>query len=176
MRGAHGLASGTYVSPHVDSVTERLSLCGQSISAEEFAETYHHLMPFLERVDGPGFRVTYFETLTALAYLWFADKPVDLAVFEVGMGGTWDATNLVRGDVAVLCPVGIDHQELGSTVGFDPSELASPRTGETFGPFVVRMRDAMRLFETLWPEQTARKRAAPGVDRSPARCSARRRT
>src|SRR5437899_8149730 len=64
---AHGLASGTYASPHVDSVTERLSLCGQSISEEEFAETYHHLMPFLERVDGPGFRVTYFETLTALA-------------------------------------------------------------------------------------------------------------
>src|SRR5439155_720325 len=64
-------------------------------------------------------------TLTALAYLWFADKPVDLGVFEVGMGGTWDATNLVRGDVAVLCPVGIDHKELGSTVG----EVATEKAG-----------------------------------------------
>src|SRR3712207_8270163 len=51
-------------------------------------------------------RVTYFEALTALAYLWFADKPVSLGVFEVGMGGTWDATNLVRGDVAVICSIG----------------------------------------------------------------------
>ena len=122
---AHGLATGTYISPHVGSVTERLALCGQPISEEDFAETYSHLLPFLERVDGPGFRVTYFETLTALAYLWFADKPVDLGVFEVGMGGTWDATNLVGGDVAVLCPVGIDHKELGSTVG----EVATEKAG-----------------------------------------------
>ncbi len=121
----HGLSAGTYISPHVGSVTERLALCGEPISEEEFAQAYRHLLPFLERVDGPGFRVTYFETLTALAYLWFADKPVDLGVFEVGMGGTWDATNLVRGDVAVLCPVGIDHKELGSTVG----EVATEKAG-----------------------------------------------
>jgi dihydrofolate synthase/folylpolyglutamate synthase len=122
---AHGLSCGTFLSPHVESVRERLGLCGEMISEQEFAETYAHLLPFLERVDGPGFRVTYFETLTALAYLWFADKPVDLAVFEVGMGGTWDATNLVRGEVAVLCPVGIDHKELGSTV----AEVASEKAG-----------------------------------------------
>ena len=122
---ADGLSAGTYISPHVGSVTERLALCGEPISEDEFAEAYRHLLPFLQRVDGPGFRVTYFETLTALAYLWFADKPVDLGVFEVGMGGTWDATNLVRGDVAVLCPVGIDHKELGSTVG----EVATEKAG-----------------------------------------------
>jgi dihydrofolate synthase/folylpolyglutamate synthase len=122
---ANGLSIGTYVSPHVESVRERLSVCGEAISEDEFAETYLHLLPHLERLDGPGFRVTYFETLTALAYLWFADKPVDLGVFEVGMGGTWDATNLVRGEVAVLCPVGIDHKELGSTVG----EVATEKAG-----------------------------------------------
>jgi dihydrofolate synthase/folylpolyglutamate synthase len=122
----HGLATGTFVSPHVIDLTERLSLCGQSISQEEFAEAYAHLLPYLERVDGPSMRVTYFETLAALAYLWFADKPVDLGVFEVGLGGTWDATNLVRGDVAVLCPVGIDHVRLlGSTV----EDIATEKAG-----------------------------------------------
>ena len=114
---AHGLSAGAFTSPHVSSVTERLSVCGEPISEEEFADVYGHLLPVLERVDGPVLRVTYFEALTALAYLWFADKPVDLGVFEVGMGGTWDATNLVRGDVAVLCPVGLDHvEQLGGTV------------------------------------------------------------
>lgn len=112
-----GLATGTFTSPHVTSVTERLSLCGEPIPQEEFAEQYEHLLPFLHEVDRRSDRpVSYFEALTALAYLWFADKPVALGVFEVGMGGTWDATNLVRGDVAVLCPVGLDHPELGDTV------------------------------------------------------------
>src|SRR5204862_2944084 len=114
------------VSPHVVELTERLSLCDEPISQAEFAETYRHLQPFLDRVDDPaGLRVTYFETLTALAYLWFADKPVDSAVFEVGMGGTWDATNLVAGDVAVLCPIALDHPELGSTV----AEIATEKAG-----------------------------------------------
>jgi dihydrofolate synthase / folylpolyglutamate synthase len=113
---AQGLTTGVYTSPHLLSVTERLQVCGRPIGEEEFGEEYEHLLPFLETIDARGERVTYFETLTALAYLWFADKPVSLAVFEVGMGGTWDATNLVAGDVAVLCPIALDHPELGSTI------------------------------------------------------------
>src|SRR6266542_5691022 len=73
---AHGLTTGTFVSPHVTALTERISLCGVPITEEEFAEEYEHLRPYLERVDPHGLRVTYFETLTALAYLYFADKPV----------------------------------------------------------------------------------------------------
>ena len=69
--------------------------------------------------------MTYFEALTALAFLWFADNPVALGVFEVGMGGTWDATNLVSGDVAVICPIGLDHPELGSTI----AEVAGEKAG-----------------------------------------------
>jgi dihydrofolate synthase/folylpolyglutamate synthase len=121
----HGLAAGLYTSPHLHEVTERLALCEEPISREEFAEGYGHLRPYLEEVDRRGERVTYFETLTALAYLWFADKPVDAAVFEVGMGGEWDATNLIRGEVAVLCPIGLDHPELGSTV----QEVAREKAG-----------------------------------------------
>ena len=75
------------------------------MTPEEFAAEYEHLLPFLLLVDGQSDeQVTYFEALTALAYLWFADRPVGLGVYEVGMGGTWDATNLVAGDVAVIVP------------------------------------------------------------------------
>jgi dihydrofolate synthase / folylpolyglutamate synthase len=108
----------------VTSVLERISVCGREITEEEFAEEYEHLRPYFEQVDGLGRHVSYFEALTALAYLWFADKPVGLGAFEVGMGGTWDATNLIRGDVAVLCPVGLDHKELGSTVAQVATEKA----------------------------------------------------
>jgi dihydrofolate synthase/folylpolyglutamate synthase len=94
-----------------------MAVCGDAVSEEEFADAYGHLLPVLLTVDASSEeQVTYFETLTALAYLWFSDKPVAAAVFEVGMGGRWDATNLVAGDVAVLTPISLDHRELGSTV------------------------------------------------------------
>ncbi len=114
---AHGLTTGLFTSPHLRSVTERFQLCGRPIAEGEFGREYEHLLPYLRTVDERVGRVTYFEALVALAFLWFADKPVALGVFEVGMGGTWDATNLVAGDVAVICPVGLDHPELGSTRG-----------------------------------------------------------
>ena len=116
---AHGLAAGVYTSPHLRSITERLALCDEDVSEQELAETYAHLLPYLREVDARdlgGERVTYFETLTALAFLWFADKPVDAGVFEVGMGGEWDATNVIEARVAVLCSIDLDHPELGSTV------------------------------------------------------------
>jgi dihydrofolate synthase/folylpolyglutamate synthase len=123
---AHGITAGLYTSPHLEAVTERLSVCGTDMTREEFAAEYEHLLPFLLLVDsGSDEQVTYFEALTALAYLWFADRPVGLGVYEVGMGGTWDATNLVGGDVAVICPVALDHPELGSTI----AEVATEKAG-----------------------------------------------
>ena len=122
---AHGITAGLYTSPHLERVTERLAVCGVEMTTEEFAAEYEHLLPFLLLVDGTSDeQVTYFEALTALAYLWFADRPVGLGVFEVGMGGTWDATNLVGGDVGVICPVALDHPELGATVAAVATEKA----------------------------------------------------
>lgn len=122
----HGLPTGLFTSPHLRSVTERFRVCGQQMTDEGFGEEYEHLLPYLEVVDGQGSPVTYFETVTALAYLWFADKPVGLAVFEVGMGGTWDATNLIAGEVAVICPIGMDHvAELGPTL----TDIAREKAG-----------------------------------------------
>jgi dihydrofolate synthase/folylpolyglutamate synthase len=123
---AHGLTTGLFTSPHLHSVRERLSLCGEQISEQEFAEEWQHLEPFLDVVDAQGNRaVTYFEAVTALAFLWFADKPVGLAVVEVGMGGSWDATNVVTSDVAVIGEVGLDHPELGSKI----REVATEKAG-----------------------------------------------
>ena len=123
---AHGITAGLYTSPHLESVTERFSVCGVDMTLEEFAAEYEHLLPFLLLVDSQSEeQVTYFEALTALAYLWFADRPVGLGVYEVGMGGTWDATNLVAGDVGVICPIALDHPELGATI----AEVATEKAG-----------------------------------------------
>jgi dihydrofolate synthase/folylpolyglutamate synthase len=111
-----GVTAGAYTSPHLQTVRERLQLAGRPISERRFAEVYEELQPIVELVEERlGEPVTYFEMLTAMAYWWFADEPVDVGVFEVGMGGTWDATNLVRGDVAVIQPIDVDHTQLGRT-------------------------------------------------------------
>jgi len=123
---AHGITTGLFTSPHLLTVRERLSVCGVEISEAEFAEEWSHLQPFLDVADAKGDGVaTYFEAVTALAFLWFADKPVGLGVFEVGMGGSWDATNLVGSDVAVIGEISLDHPELGSTV----AEVATEKAG-----------------------------------------------
>jgi len=122
---AQGLATGLFTSPHLETVRERLQLCDEPVSEKEFGEEYEHLLPYLRTVEERVGPVTYFEALAALAFLWFADKPADLGVFEVGMGGTWDATNLVAGQVAVLCPIALDHPELGAT----PAEVAKEKGG-----------------------------------------------
>ncbi|HJR98589.1 MAG TPA: folylpolyglutamate synthase/dihydrofolate synthase family protein [Actinomycetota bacterium] len=122
---AAGLSVGTYTSPHLHSIRERIAYDGEPISEAAFAETLTYLEPFLSQVDALGERVTYFETLTLLAETWFAERAADVAVMEVGMGGEWDATNLVDGRVAVITEVTRDHPELGST----PVQIAGEKVG-----------------------------------------------
>ncbi|MFE3775002.1 bifunctional folylpolyglutamate synthase/dihydrofolate synthase [Streptomyces sp. NPDC059122] len=125
--GGFELRTGRYTSPHVQSVTERISLDGSPISAERFIETYRDIAPYVEMVDGQQeHRLSFFEVLTAMAYAAFADAPVDVAVVEVGMGGTWDATNVIDGDVAVITPISLDHTDrLGET----PEQIAGEKSG-----------------------------------------------
>jgi dihydrofolate synthase/folylpolyglutamate synthase len=122
---ALGLRVGTYTSPHLHTVRERIAYDGEPIPETEFAETYAYLEPYLQQVDTLGERVTYFEALTMLAQVWFAERAVDVGVIEVGMGGEWDATNLVDGRVAVVTEVDVDHRELGAT----PVEVAREKAG-----------------------------------------------
>lgn len=112
---AKGLAVGTYTSPHLERVNERLTWNGDPISDSTFAELMEQLS-HLEKLLLPDERPSVFELLTAAAYQWFADIAVDIAVVEVGLGGTWDATNVANGSVAIITNVGIDHVEyLGPT-------------------------------------------------------------
>lgn len=124
---AFELRTGRYTSPHVQSVTERISLDGAPITAERFVETYRDIKPYVEMTDAAQeYRLSFFEVLTGMAYAAFADAPVDAAVVEVGMGGTWDATNVIDGSVAVVTPISLDHTDrLGST----PGEIAQEKGG-----------------------------------------------
>ncbi|MEU3201096.1 folylpolyglutamate synthase/dihydrofolate synthase family protein [Streptomyces sp. NPDC006996] len=125
--GAFELRTGRYTSPHVQSVTERISLDGAPVSAERFIETYQDIKPYVEMVDSrQEYRLSFFEVLTGMAYAAFADAPVDVAVVEVGMGGSWDATNVIDGSVAVVTPIDLDHTDrLGDT----PAEIATEKAG-----------------------------------------------
>jgi dihydrofolate synthase/folylpolyglutamate synthase len=117
--GAFELRTGRYTSPHVESVTERISLDGQPISVEKFVSTYQDIEPYIRMVDEQQpIALSFFEVLTGMAYAAFADAPIDVAVVEVGMGGSWDATNVIDAAVAVITPVSLDHTDrLGSTTG-----------------------------------------------------------
>ena len=121
-----GLRTGRYTSPHLESVTERICVDGEPLSDERFAEVYDEVAPFAEIVDARhAERVTFFELLTAMGFAAFADAPVDAAVVEVGLGGRWDATNVVNAPVAVVLPISLDHVGiLGPTVDAIAAEKA----------------------------------------------------
>ncbi|MCY9785104.1 bifunctional folylpolyglutamate synthase/dihydrofolate synthase [Nocardiopsis sp. EMB25] len=109
---ARGLRVGRYTSPHLRTVRERIVVDGEPVSQERFVEAYDDIRPYVDMADGMNDApLSFFELLTAMAYAVFADTPVDVAVVEVGMGGRWDATNVIDADVAVVTPIGIDHTE-----------------------------------------------------------------
>ena len=124
---ARGLRTGLFTSPHLTSIRERIVIDGEPVSAERFADAYEDIAPYVAMVDGrQPMRMSFFEVLTAMAFAAFADAPVDVAVVEVGMGGTGDATNVADGAVAVVTPVAIDHTRyLGHTI----EEIATEKAG-----------------------------------------------
>lgn len=123
-----GLRTGRFTSPHLESVTERIVIDGHPIGEEDFVRTWADIAPYVEMVDArriDGIRMTFFEVITAMAYAAFADAPVDVAVVEVGLGGTWDATNVADAAVATVLPVSLDHTHiLGDTVAVIAREKA----------------------------------------------------
>ncbi|OBI99792.1 dihydrofolate synthase [Mycobacterium alsense] len=127
--------TGRTTSPHLQSAVERIAIDGQPISPARYVATYREIEPFVQMVDAQsqagvfgaaGPRMSKFEVLTAMAFAAFADAPVDVAVVEVGMGGRWDATNVVNAPVAVITPVGIDHVEY---LGGDVAGIAGEKAG-----------------------------------------------
>jgi dihydrofolate synthase/folylpolyglutamate synthase len=123
---ARGLRTGLFTSPQLSSMRERICIDGQPLSADDFVAAYEDIAPYAAMVDGQqALHLSFFEVLTAMAFAAFADAPVDVAVIEVGLGGTWDATNIADGAVAVITPVAIDHTAyLGDTVAAIATEKA----------------------------------------------------
>jgi len=127
--------TGRTTSPHLQSAVERIAIDNEPISPAKYVETYCEIEPFVQMIDarsqagelGPvGPAMSKFEVLTAMAFAAFADAPVDIAVVEAGMGGRWDATNVIDAPVAVITPIGIDHAEyLGTTI----AEIAAEKAG-----------------------------------------------
>ncbi|MER0096056.1 bifunctional tetrahydrofolate synthase/dihydrofolate synthase [Corynebacterium marquesiae] len=118
---------GLVTSPHLQRVTERIGIDGQPIHPRDYVRICHEIKPFVEMVDAQSdVPMSKFEVLVGLSYAAFADAPVDVAVVEVGLGGRWDATNVVNADVSVITPVGLDHTDyLGDTL----AEIAGEKAG-----------------------------------------------
>ncbi len=123
--------TGRITSPHLQLATERISIDNAPITPARYVEVYRELAPYIEMIDkqsaaagGPA--MSKFEVLTGMAYAAFAEAPVDVAVVETGMGGTWDATNVIDGQVAVITPIGLDHMDY---LGPDLTAIAREKAG-----------------------------------------------
>jgi len=162
---AHGLRTGRYTSPHLETVRERISLDGQPVDEDRFVAVYDEVAPLAELVDSKvGERLTYFDLTTALAFAAFADAPVDVAVVEVGLGGADDSTNVLHAGTCVITPIGLDHTEwLGDTI----EDIALAKAGivhsgatlicaaqpeEAMGPIVERCAEVGATIAREGPE------------------------
>lgn len=150
--------TGRTTSPHLQSAIERIAIDGVPISPAKYVETYAEIEPFVQLVDASsqaenGPAMSKFEVLTGMAFAAFADAPVDVAVVEVGMGGRWDATNVVDAPVAVITPIGLDHVDY---LGDDIAGIAAEKAGiirrspdETTDTVAVIARQSPEVMEVL---------------------------
>lgn len=121
------LRTGRFTSPHLQSMTERISIDGQPLSEELFVDAFADVAAYAQIVDDSSEHpLSYFEMMVAMAYAAFADAPIDVAVVEVGMGGSWDATNVADGQIAVITPIGVDH---AGYLGDRPEIIAVEKAG-----------------------------------------------
>ena len=123
------LRTGRFTSPHVERMNERISVDGEPLDDEAFVRAFNDVAPYTHMVDeDQPHPLSFFETVVGMAYAAFADAPVDVAVVEVGMGGSWDATNVIDADVAVVLPIAVDHAKyLGGT----PEAIASSESSSS---------------------------------------------
>jgi dihydrofolate synthase/folylpolyglutamate synthase len=122
-----GLRTGRFTSPHLESYLERIAINGQPIDAKALIFSFNDISAYFDLMDEKfEHPISFFEAITALAFAAFAEHPIDVGVIEVGMGGQWDATNVVDADVSVIMPIGLDHTEyLGETL----AEIAQTKAG-----------------------------------------------
>jgi dihydrofolate synthase / folylpolyglutamate synthase len=144
-----GLSVGTFTSPHLQTVRERIAFNGEPISEQAFGDTFDYVMPYVRAVqDDLGDELSYFELLVAMFFVWATEVPVDALVLEVGLGGRWDATNVVTPSVCVVTAVDLDHTAL---LGASRAEIAAEKAGiiKAGAPVVVGEEDPdlIEIFE-----------------------------
>lgn len=121
------LRTGRFTSPHLERMSERISVDGEPLDDEAFVRAFNDVAPYTHLVDAEqDHPLSFFETMVGMAYAAFADAPVDVAVVEVGMGGGWDATNVIEADVAVVLPIAVDHAKY---LGEDAPTIAAEKAG-----------------------------------------------
>jgi dihydrofolate synthase/folylpolyglutamate synthase len=162
---AYGLRTGRFTSPHLETVRERIRIDGEPITSERLLAAWDDVAPYLAIVEADGGRpLTYFEVLTVLGFVAFADAPVSAGVIEVGLGGTWDATNVLRPQVGVVMPVGLDHQDW---LGEDIATIAQEKAGILKPEMVAVVADQEPAAADVLLERTAQVGASvlrEGVD------------
>ena len=154
-----GLRTGRFTSPHLESFLERISINGEPISPEMMIATYDDIAMYLDLVDSRmSNKLSFFEAVTALSFVAFAEFPVDVGIFECGMGGEWDSTNVINGSVNVMTPIGFDHmQYLGDTL----TKIATTKSGIfKEGSFAVMARQE-REAATVLMSKAAEMSATP---------------
>ncbi|MGX5770502.1 bifunctional folylpolyglutamate synthase/dihydrofolate synthase [Microbacterium trichothecenolyticum] len=159
---AHGLRTGLFTSPHLERFTERIMVDGEPIDDAAVADAWDEIEPFVDLVDSElaangDAALTFFELLTVLAFVAFADAPINVLVLEVGMGGSWDSTNTADGDVAVFAPIDLDHADrLGDTI----AEIASVKAGIIKDGAAVVSARQVAAAETVLREAAAARGAS----------------
>lgn len=123
--------TGRTTSPHLQLATERISIDGSPIPVRTYVDTYREIEPYILMIDrqseaAAGPAMSKFEVTTAMAYAAFAEAPVDVAIVETGLGGTWDATNVIDAQVSVITPIGLDHVDY---LGPDLASIAGEKAG-----------------------------------------------
>ncbi len=153
-----GLRTGRFTSPHLESYLERISINGQPINPAELIFAYNDISPYLDLIDSKFENpISFFEAITGLAFAAFAEHPIDVGVIEVGMGGEWDATNVVQAGVSVITPIGLDHTEY---LGNKLTVIAKTKGGilKTGGFGVLAQQEPEAAIELL------RRAAEVGID------------
>jgi dihydrofolate synthase/folylpolyglutamate synthase len=143
-----GLRTGRFTSPHLESYLERICINGEMISEAAMIATYEDVSPYFQLVDERmSHRLSFFEAITGLSFAAFAEHPVDVGIFECGMGGEWDSTNVINAKVSVVTPIGLDHtQYLGDTL----TAIATTKSGIIKpGSFAVLARQELDPAQVL---------------------------
>ena len=143
-----GLRTGRFTSPHLESYLERISINGEPISEAAMITTYEDVAPYFQLVDERmSHQLSFFEAITGLSFVAFAEHPVDVGIFECGMGGEWDSTNVINAKVSVVTPIGLDHtQYLGDTL----TAIAATKSGIIKpGSFAVLARQELDPAQVL---------------------------